>query len=334
LKILVTGAFGSVGIHTLEELIKEGHEVRVLELKTGANKKIYERFKSDIEIFWGNITNKDDVAKAVSGQDAVIHLAFIIPPASEEKPNWAWEINVGGTHNLLNAMRSLEKKPKIVFASSVSVYGKTQKLSPPRVASEQVKPTDNYSHHKIACEQLVKISGLDWTILRVGAVLSVSLCKIDPMLFQVPLDNRIELIHSYDAGIAFARAASSNEVWGKTLLIGGGSNCQMYQRDFIKEVLEAIGIGMLPEEAFTSNPFYIDWMDTGESQKLLRYQEHTLDDFIKDIKVSLGIKRHLAKIVRPIVRYWLLGKSPYVRQKTLRKDNIGMGVKGKILPGT
>ena len=39
MKILVTGAFGSVGIHTLEELIKEGHEVRVLELKTGANKK-------------------------------------------------------------------------------------------------------------------------------------------------------------------------------------------------------------------------------------------------------------------------------------------------------
>ncbi len=91
---------------------------------------------------------------------------------------------------------------------------------------------------------------------------------------------------------------------------------------------------MLPDKAFTSNPFYIDWMDTEESQKLLRYQKHTLDDFIKDIKVSLGIKRHLAKIVRPIVRYWLLGKSPYMRQKTLRKDNIGRGVKGKILPGT
>ena len=334
MKILVTGAFGSVGIHTLEELIKEGHEVRVLELKNGANKKIYERFKSDIEIFWGNITNKNDVAEAVKGQDVVIHLAFIIPPVSEEKPNWAWEINVGGTHNLLNAMRSLEKKPKIVFASSVSVYGKTQELSSPRIASEQVKPTDNYSHHKIACEKLVKISGLDWTILRIGAVLSVSLCQIDPMLFQVPLDNRIELIHSCDAGIAFARAASSNEVWGKTLLIGGGPNCQMYQRDFIKEVLGAIGIGMLPEEAFTSNPFYIDWMDTGESQKLLRYQKHTLDDFIIDIKAFLGIKRYLARIVRPIVRCWLLGKSPYMRQKNVRKDNIGRGVKGEILPGT
>lgn len=334
MKILVTGAFGSVGIHTLKELIREGHKVRVLELKTKANKKIYGKFESDIEIFWGNITNKNDVAKAIMGQDVVIHLAFIIPPLSEEKLNWAWEINVGGTQNLLNAMRSMEKKPKIVFASSVSVYGKTQKLSPPRVASEQVKPTDNYSHHKIACEQLVKISGLEWSILRIGAVLSVSLCRIDPMLFQVPLDNRIELIHSYDAGIAFARAALSNKVWGKTLLIGGGPDCQMYQRDFIKEVLEAIGIGMLPEKAFTSNPFYIDWMDTEESQKLLRYQKRTLDDFIIDIKTFLGIKRYLAKIVRPIVRYWLLGKSPYLRQKTLRNDNIGMRVKGKILPGT
>ena len=73
-----------------------------------------------------------------------IHLAFVIPPLSEEKPNWAWEINVGGTYNFLNVMRSLEKKPKIVFASSVSVYGKTQELDPQRIASEQVKPTDNY----------------------------------------------------------------------------------------------------------------------------------------------------------------------------------------------
>ena len=334
MKVLVTGAFGSVGIYALKELIREGHKVRALELKTKANEKVYEKFKSDIEIVWGDITNKGDVARAVKNQDVVIHLAFVIPPLSEEKLNWAWEINVEGTHNLLNAMRSMEKKPKIVFASSVSVYGKTQELDPPRVVSEQVKPTDNYSHHKIACEQMVKISGLDWAILRIGAVLSISLCQINPMLFQVPLDNRIELIHSRDAGVAFAHAALSNEIWGKILLIGGGPNCQMYQRDFIKEVLETVSIGMLPEKAFSSEPFYIDWMDTTESQKLLRYQKHTLDDFIKDIKVSLGIKRHLAKIVRPIVRYWLLDKSPYIRRKAVRKHNATKGIKGKVLPST
>jgi len=334
MNILITGAFGSVGIYTLKELIKKGYKVSVLELKTRANEKIYEKFKSDIEIFWGDITNKDDVAKAVKDQDVVIHLAFVIPSLSEEKPNWAWEINVEGTRNLLNAMRSLSERPKIVFASSVSVFGKTQKLNPPRVVSEPVMPTDNYSHHKVACEQLIKISGLDWAILRIGAVLTVSLCKIDPMIFSVPLDTRIEVIHAHDAGIAFANAATSKDIWGKILLIGGGPECQMYQRDFVKRVLETVGIGMLPEKAFSSKPFYTDWMDTKESQKLLNYQKHTLDDFIKDIKASLGFKRHLVKIVKPVIRYWLLRKSPYLRQKTSKKDDIKWRTKRKILPST
>ncbi len=334
MNILVTGAFGSVGIYTIKELVKKGSKVSVLELKTKANEKIYRKFKSDIEIFWGDITSRDDVAKAMANQDAVIHLAFVIPSLSEERPNWSWEINVEGTRNLLNVMRSLDRKPKIVFASSVSVFGKTQQSHPPRTADDQVMPTDNYSHHKVACEQLVKISGLDWAILRIGAVLSVSLCKIDPMLFNVPLDTRIEVIHAHDAGIAFANAAVSKDVWGRTLLVGGGPHCQIRQRDLVKKVLDTVGIGMLPEKAFASKPFYTDWMDTGESQKLLGYQNRILDDYINEIKTSLGFKRYVVKLVRPAVRYWLLRKSPYLRQKISGENNVRWRVKGRILPGT
>lgn len=217
MKILVTGAFGSIGVYALEEMIKKGNRVSVLELETRINKKIYERFKQDIEIFWGDITDKDTVAKAVAGKDIVIHLAFVIPSRSEDRPNWSWEINVEGTRNILNAMRSSADKSKIVFASSVSVFRNTQKFAPPRTSAEQVIPTDNYTHHKVACEQLVKISGLDWTILRIGAVLSASLYEINSMLFDVPLDTRIEVIHAHDAGIAFAAAASSKDVWRKIL---------------------------------------------------------------------------------------------------------------------
>jgi UDP-glucose 4-epimerase len=315
LKILVTGAFGCIGIYTLKELIKKGNKVSVLELKTRANQKIYEGFKSDIEIFWGDITDKDDVAKAVADQDVVIHLAFIIPSRSEDRPNWSWEVNVEGTRNILNTMRSSPKKPKIVFASSVSVFGNTQKSTPPRTAVEQVMPTDNYTHHKVACEQLVKVSGLDWAILRIGAVLSVSLCEVDPMLFDVPLDTRIEVIHAHDAGIAFAAAAVSNGVWGKILLIGGGPSCQIYQRDLVREVLETIGIGMLPDKAFASESFYTDWMDTKESQKFLNYQNLILSDYINDIKNSMGFKRYMIRFARPFIRYWLLRKSSYLMQK-------------------
>jgi len=334
LKILITGAFGSIGIYTLKELIKRGNKVSVLELKTKANQKIYEKFKSDIEIFWGDITDKDYVAKAAADQDVVIHLAFVIPYRSEDRPNWSWEINVEGTRNILNAMRSSPKKPRIVFASSVSVFGKTQDFTPPRTAAEQVMPTDNYSHHKVACEQLVKISGLDWTILRIGAVLSVSLCEIDPMLFNVPLDTRIEVVHAHDAGVAFASAAVSKDVWGKILLIGGGPNCQIYQRDLVGEVLEAVGIGILPEKAFASKSFYTDWMDTRESQRLLNYQNRVLSDYINDIKTSMGFKRYLVRFVKPFVRYWLLRKSPYLMQKKPGGNNIRLKIKGKILTDT
>ncbi len=330
MNILLTGAFGNVGRFTLQELLKKGCNVRVFELKTPANEKIYKKFKSDIEIIWGDITNKNDVEEAVSNQDVVIHLAFVIPSLTEEKPNLTWDINVEGTRNLLNAMRALPSRPKIVFASSVSVFGKTNHLEAPRTLLDPVMPTDNYSHHKVACEQLIKISGLDWVILRLGAVLSVSLCEIDPLLFRVPPDSRIELIHAHDAGIAFANSVAAESVLFKTLLIGGGKSCQIYQREFISSVLELIGIGMLPDKAFSSEPYYLDWMDTSESQKLLNYQHRGLDDFLNDIKNHLGFKRNLTRMFRPFIRYWLLNKSPYFNKTKSAAGNSKIGPRGKI----
>jgi len=333
----VTGGFGSVGVFTIQELLKKDCKVRVMELKTAANEKIYKKFKSDIEVIWGDITIKEDVERAVENQDAVIHLAYIIPPLSEEKPDLAWEVNVEGTRNLLGALRAFPKKAKIVFASSVSVFGKTKTLKPPRTPLDPVMPTDNYSHHKVACEQLIKISGLDWVILRLGAVLSVSLCELDPLLFRVPLDTRIELIHAHDAGIALANAVLDRNISEKILLIGGGPSCQMYQREFVDKVLSFIGIGMLPDESFSSEPYYLDWMDTTESQNLLKFQNRNLDDFLDDIKRNLGFKRNLIKIVKPFVRYWLLGKSPYLKKnnscKKSGKNSIRVGVKSRAVTG-
>jgi nucleoside-diphosphate-sugar epimerase len=339
LNIFLTGAFGNVGTYTLKNLMEMGHHIKVLELENKRNKKIYNDIKrkyrrKDFQIIWGDITDYDTVRDAVEETDIIIHQAFIIPPLSEVKPNWAWEINVEGTRNLLKAARESDLKPGIVFTSSVSVFGKTQDLAPPRDVMENVQPTDNYSHHKVACEQLVKVSGLNWTILRLGAVLAPSLCEIDPLLFSVPLDNRIELVHAADAGYAIATAAVSNDLWGSTYLIGGGKCCQMLQKEFIGRVLKEIGIGMLPEEAFTSKPFYTDWMDTSRSQELLDYQKRDLDDFLEDIRKSMGIRRHLVKMVKPAVKYWLLRKSPYIANKANEEKIPGKILKGKPATAT
>lgn len=318
MRVLLTGAFGNIGTSTLEALLAQGHAVTCFDVKTRANARKARRFKNQANIIWGDLRNPQDVARAVRGQDVVAHLAFVIPTYSvtgvgcEERPDWAWEINVGGTRHLIEALQTLPEPPRLIFSSSLHVYGRTQEAPPPRTASDPVQATDHYTRHKIACERMVKASGLDWTILRFAAALPLAL-RLDVGLFDVPLDNRIEFVHTRDVGIAVANAASSDEVWGKVLLVGGGPHCQLRFREIATRLLDAMGVGMLPEEAFTTAPFATDWLDTTESQRILRYQTRGFSDYIEEMVSLLGPRRHLLRLFRPFVRRWLLNKSPYYR---------------------
>jgi nucleoside-diphosphate-sugar epimerase len=314
MKVLLTGAFGNVGSSTLREMVRRDHTIRCFDLKTKANQKTARSFGDRIEVVWGDIMRQDDVMRAVADRDLIIHLAAIIPPMSEAKPEMAREVNVGGTRNVLTAAKSLSRRPKFIYASTVSLFGLTQDQPAPRTVDDPIRPTDNYTHHKAECEGMIKESGLGWAVLRFGAVLSLAvLGSIDPLMFEVPLNNRMEFVHTYDVGLALANAVSSDEIWGKVLLIGGGSKCQIHQRDILKGALEGMGIGMLPEEAFTSKPFYVDWMDTSESQRLLKYQRHTYDDYVRHVSALLGYRRYFIRLLRPLIRSMMLNQSPYWR---------------------
>ena len=316
MNVLLTGAFGNVGTSTIVELVNQGHTVRCFDLNTRANRKATRKAGAQIEVAWGDVRRPEDVAAAVRDQDVVIHLAFIIPKMSatgiesEDRPDLAREINVEGTRNLLNAMRALSRPPKIIFTSSCHVYGRTQDQPPPRTVGDPVRPVEHYTRHKVVCERMVRASGLEWTIFRLGATLPLSM-KLDPGMFDVPLDNRMEYVHTRDVGLALANAVSSEGVWGKLLLIGGGPDCQYYYRGIAHCILDAMGVGMLPEEAFGSAQFCTDWMDTSDGQRLLGYQQRDLDDYIRDMVAMVGYRRVLIRLFRPVVRRWLLKKSPY-----------------------
>jgi UDP-glucose 4-epimerase len=318
MKVLLTGAFGNIGSSTLGELLAQGHQVRAFDLRTRANERTARKFRGRIEMVWGDLRRRSDVPAAVRDQDVVIHLAFIIPKLSttgfesEDYPDWAWEVNVGGTQNLLDAMQAQPRPPKLLFASSYHIYGRTQHLLPPRTVADRVEPLEHYAQHKVACEQMIRASGLNWAILRLAASLPIAM-KLDPGMFDVPLDNRMEYVHTRDVGLAFANAVSSPDVWGKVLLIGGGPPCQYLYREITEKVLDGLGIGPLPEGAFSSTPFPTDWLDTRESQRLLHYQRHTLDDYVQDMRSALGARRHLIRVLRPSVRYLLVKQSPYYR---------------------
>lgn len=317
MKILVTGGSGNVGTNSLAELLRQGHQVTSFDVPTRQNERTAKKMPAGIHWLWGDIRRPEDVSAAVQGQDIVVHLAFVLPPASEEDPDRAREINVGGTRNLLRAMNECETPPRIIFISSFSVFGECQHKPPPRTVADPLQPMDHYNRHKVECETLIKESGLKWVILRLAVVPPLTLGGFSPKMFDIPPNTRIEFVHPRDVAMAIANAAASSESWGKILLIGGGAGSQLYYRDFVGRMTESMGVGRLPDEAFASSASaFCDWIDTTESQQLLHYQQRTFDDFVREVATTLGYRRPLIRLIAPLIRRWMLSQSPHYRLNT------------------
>ncbi len=309
--VLVTGAFGNIGSHAVPELLRRGHAVRCFDLPTPANRRLSRRFAGRVEVAWGDLRDAGGVAGAVPGAAAVVHLAAVIPPASDADPGRAREVNVDGTAILARACADRPARPRLLFTSTFDVHGRTLSRPPPRRVEDPVQATDPYTAHKIAGEEIVRESGLEWCIFRLSDVPVIGLRDPHPIMFEIGLDNRIEALHPDDAALALASALATPEVWGRTWFVGGGPSCQVTYREYLGRILSAMGVGPLPEEAFSRAEYVTDWIDTAESQRLLRYQRHGFDRIVADIAACLGWRRPLVPLARPFVRRAILGLSPY-----------------------
>jgi len=322
MEVLLTGAFGNIGESTLLALLEKNYDIRCFDLSNERNGKIAKKLgeKGKFETIWGDILDLPLIKSIVKDVDCIIHLAGIIPPLSESKPELAKSVNLGGTKNIIKAAENQEVKPKLIFASSVSTYGPTMHLQPPRTADDPLNPTDTYTGTKVECERIIRESSLPWTILRFAAAPPAELgSDIDSIIFEIPLDQRIEFVHSRDVGIACANAVEAETI-GKTLLIGGGKSSQMIQREFVSRIFESMGIGMLPDSAFkvATKPeeyYYTDWLDTEESQRLLQYQTRTFDDYIEEMKSQLGMMKYVAKLFKGQAQKRILKVSPYYKKE-------------------
>jgi nucleoside-diphosphate-sugar epimerase len=313
-KVLLTGAFGNIGPNAAAAILEQGHQLRCFDRETEATRKKAKRFEGRVDIIWGDLCNDSDVAAAVAGCEVVIHMGFALPPFSERYPDKARDINVGGTQRILNAMKASTPPPKIIFLSTSSVFKLDPNNRSARTAADPVEATDNYSRHKLECEQLVRGSGLEWCIFRMGSLPPI-VPEIGPWIFLIPFDTHMPFLHPRDAGRAMANAVSSREIWGKILLIASGAASQICYKDFVEKYTRAAGIGMLLEEAFSTKPYYIVWMDTTESQRLLNYQRYSFADFARDMPAKVGPRRYKVMLLRPRYRRRLLAQSPFLKPK-------------------
>jgi len=165
---LVTGGAGFIGSNIVEELLKRGQKVRVLDnFSTGKRENILP-FLGRIELIEGDIRNYRVVREAVEEVDLILHQAALPSvPRSIKDPITVNEVNVGGTLNLLNAAKNTGVK-RIVYASSSSVYGNSETL--PKKEDMIPEPISPYAVSKLAgekyCKVFYEVYGLETAILR------------------------------------------------------------------------------------------------------------------------------------------------------------------------
>lgn len=155
---LVIGGAGLIGSHTVDALLKEDvNEIRIFDNFTrGREENIANALKDPrVKVFHlgGDILHTDILNAAMKGMDGVFHFAALWLLHCWDLPRSAFEVNVGGTFNVLEAMVNNGVK-RLVYSSSASVYGDA--IQEPMTEDHPYNNTNFYGATKIASEHLCR----------------------------------------------------------------------------------------------------------------------------------------------------------------------------------
>lgn len=155
-RVVITGAEGFIGSHTVEKLLNSGCEINAFVQynsfgSIGWLSDLSEEQKSKINIVFGDIRDIDTVNEAMQGCSAVIHLAALIAiPYSYIAPESYFQTNLFGTLNILKAARKHELS-RVIHLSTSEVYGSAQYV--PIDEKHPIVGQSPYSASKISADQ-------------------------------------------------------------------------------------------------------------------------------------------------------------------------------------
>lgn len=278
--VLITGGAGSVGRQLAGMFLAEGRPVRIFDLPFMDFSGLED--EPNVEIVKGDITDKKSVYEALRNVGGILHLAALLPPASERDRDKTFAVNVEGTRNIVEALKSHGSKATLVFTSSISTYGDTSKESDPIKITQPQNAIDIYAESKIAGEKVLIGSGVNFVILRIASI-AVPAFLEPPEPWPFTSDQRVEMVHRDDVADAIKSSVGTAEAVGNVFNIAGGSTWRLAGKNYVEDFFNFMG-APVEMAVYREEPGWNDWYDTVESQKILNYQNRSYDFYSGEMK--------------------------------------------------
>jgi UDP-glucose 4-epimerase len=201
-KVVVTGGAGFVGSNIVRRLLKEGAKVVVLDDFYTGNESNLPIGDANLEVVKGSVTDFELTRDVVRGAISVIHEAARNIIVSTRNPREDYEVNIGGTLNVLLAVRECNV-PRMVYASSASVYGNPRYL--PINEDDSTNMLSPYAVSKFAgenyCKAFYESYGLSTSMVRYSNVYGVAqrpdnpYCGVIAKFFETAMAGQAPRIH-------------------------------------------------------------------------------------------------------------------------------------------
>ncbi len=307
-RVLVTGAAGVIGIKTIKYLLSEGkYEITALDLRNKSNYKKLKKYRRRINIIYGDINDKVLIEALVKDQDYIIHLASVLPPIADIKKGLSENIEYLGTENIIKAINFYNPECFLVYASSSTIYGETEKSSIKSKAN--LTENDYYSNTKLKTEELIEKRIRNYTIIRLPLIL----CNpaSGAFMYNVKKNRVVEALTDNDAAYLFANTLNNTEELNKKVWnAGGGKQLTASYREILANVLEIYGFSFkyLLTRIFIDKNFYVGvYEDSDKLNEIIDYRSDSLSSYYMRLKRT-SKNRVLARIFAKPFIFFLRSK--------------------------